>query len=43
MLDWDPGEREKVQAAIDAAMVELKKNKVGDSTVGDVMNLMMGN
>ena len=42
MLDWDPGEREKVQAAVDAAMIEISKRTVGDSTIGEVIRIMKG-
>ncbi|MEP1208247.1 MAG: TRAP transporter substrate-binding protein [Rhizobiaceae bacterium] len=42
LLEWDAGEREKVQALIDAAMADLVTKKVGDSTIGDVIKLMKG-
>ncbi|MEP3278515.1 MAG: TRAP transporter substrate-binding protein [Stappiaceae bacterium] len=42
LLEWDPGEREKVQAAIDAAMVDIGQTMVGDAKVADVMKKMMG-
>jgi TRAP-type C4-dicarboxylate transport system substrate-binding protein len=42
MLDWDPGEREKVQALIDKAMAGMLGNQVGDSTIADVIKLMKG-
>ena len=42
LLDWAPGEREKVQAAIDAAMDVIAGNPVGDSTVGEIMAQMKG-
>ena len=42
LLEWDAGEREKVQALIDAAMADLVTKNVGDSTIGDVIKLMKG-
>lgn len=42
MMEWEPGEREKVQARIDEAMTEIVKQKVGDSTIGEVIKLMKG-
>ncbi len=42
IVDWAEGEREKVQAAIDAAMTAIAGNSVGDRTVGEIMTLMKG-
>ncbi|NKB54634.1 MAG: hypothetical protein GKR97_20935 [Rhizobiaceae bacterium] len=42
LLEWDAGEREKIQALIDQAMNGMAGNKVGDSTIGDVIKLMKG-
>lgn len=42
LLEWDEGEREKIQMAIDAAMVDFAKQPVGDSTIGEIMKLMKG-
>ena len=42
LLDWEPGERDKVEAAIDEAMQTITGNAVGDSTIGEVMALMKG-
>ena len=42
LLDWEPGEREKIEALIENAMVSMRQNKVGDSTVGEVIKLMQG-
>lgn len=42
LLDWAPGEREKVEAAIDAAMATIANNPAGDGTVGEIMALMKG-
>lgn len=42
LLDWEPGERDKVNAAIDEAMGVIAGNAVGDSTVGEIMALMKG-
>ena len=42
LLEWDAGEKEKVQALIDEAMGTLSGNAVGDSTIGDVIKLMKG-
>jgi hypothetical protein len=42
LLEWDAGEKEKIQALIDDAMTGLVTNKVGDSTIGDVIKLMKG-
>ncbi|MGI9449099.1 MAG: TRAP transporter substrate-binding protein [Geminicoccaceae bacterium] len=42
IVDWDEGERDNVQATIDAAMRSMAANSVGDSTIGEVMALMRG-
>lgn len=42
LIDWDAGEREKIQAAVDASVAGLINAKAGDATIGEVMNLMMG-
>ncbi len=42
LVDWAPGEREKVQAKIDAVMIDLKERKAGDSTIGEIMTLLAG-
>ena len=42
LIDWAPGERDKVQAVIDAAMVEIAQRPVGDSTIEELIDLMKG-
>ncbi|MGI9490276.1 MAG: TRAP transporter substrate-binding protein [Geminicoccaceae bacterium] len=42
IVDWDEGERDKVQTAIDAAMASMAAISVGDSTISEVMALMRG-
>ncbi len=42
IVEWDEGERDNVQATIDAAMSEMVGNSVGDSTIGEMMALMKG-
>ena len=43
LVDWTSGEKEKVQALIDESMKKLESQKVGDSTIGDILKLMKGN
>ena len=42
LVEWAPGERQRVQAVIDASMPAIKKQPVGNSTIGDIMKLMTG-
>ncbi len=42
IVDWAEGERDKVQAVIDAAMTSMEDNTVGDRTIGEIMALMKG-
>ncbi len=42
LLDWAPGEREKVEAAVAAAMAEIVQEPAGDKTIGDIVALMQG-
>ena len=42
LVEWAPGEREKVQAVIDASMPAIKMQSVGNSTIGEIMKLMTG-
>ncbi|MGI9366363.1 MAG: TRAP transporter substrate-binding protein [Rhizobiaceae bacterium] len=42
MLEWEPGEREKIEAVIAKAMAEIVNQKVGDSSIGEVIKLMKG-
>ena len=42
MIDLTDVERARWEAAVDAIMDDLKKQKVGDSTIGAVMTQMMG-
>lgn len=42
IVDWDEGERDKVQAAIDAAMETMADDSAGNSTIGEMIALMKG-
>ena len=42
LLDWAPGEREKVEAVIAAAMEDIVAQSAGDKTIGDIIALMQG-
>ncbi len=42
LVEWDPGEREKIQAAIDTAMAEIGQTMAGDKKVDDVIKMMKG-
>ena len=42
LLDWAPGEREKVEALITAAMEDIETLPAGDKTIGDIIALMKG-
>ncbi len=42
MLEWEPGEREKIEALIAKSMAGMRSQAVGNSTIGDVIKMMKG-
>jgi TRAP-type C4-dicarboxylate transport system substrate-binding protein len=42
VVEWADGERAKIDALVEARMVELRKETVGTSTVGELIKMMRG-